>query len=155
MSCVTIKGLEKTIAGLKAAGANLPQIVDNALGDSAKDLRDKVKQRITDIEAVDTGRLRDNISARRNAECQWSVGTNVEYAAFIEFGTGLAGDPAVPHTAKPKWVYFSPSKNEFRTAYPQKARPFMRPTFAENKPIIIKNVQKAIIEAAINARKGG
>ena len=51
---------------------------------------------------VDTGRLRASITpavAREANEVIGVVGSNVEYAPYMEFGTGPAGDPAVPHKA--------------------------------------------------------
>ena len=40
-----------------------------------------------DAPAVDTGRLRQSISAVRIDTGHWRVGTNVEYALYLEFGT--------------------------------------------------------------------
>lgn len=40
-----------------------------------------------DAPAVDTGRLRGSIAANQLAPYRWRVGTNVKYAAFLEFGT--------------------------------------------------------------------
>ncbi|BDP42923.1 hypothetical protein DAETH_28920 [Deinococcus aetherius] len=40
-----------------------------------------------DPPAVDTGRLRQSIVALKIAPGRWRVGTNVEYAFWLEFGT--------------------------------------------------------------------
>ena len=55
-----------------------------------------------ELAPVDTGRLRASITpavAREANEVIGVVGSNVEYAPYMEFGTGPAGDPAVPHKA--------------------------------------------------------
>lgn len=36
---------------------------------------------------VDTGRLRQSITAERKDIAHWRVGTNVEYAKWVEYGT--------------------------------------------------------------------
>lgn len=40
-----------------------------------------------DPPAVDTGRLRQSITALKITPGHWRVGTNVEYAIYLEFGT--------------------------------------------------------------------
>lgn len=40
-----------------------------------------------DPPAVDTGRLRQSITALKIGPGHWRVGTNVKYAIFLEFGT--------------------------------------------------------------------
>ena len=55
-----------------------------------KDATLLVQATAKDIAPVDTGRLRDSIRAKvgkRNGEVIGSVGTNVEYAPYQEFGT--------------------------------------------------------------------
>jgi HK97 gp10 family phage protein len=49
---------------------------------------------------VDTGRLRSSINAQvrfSGTQVIGEVGTRVFYAPYMEFGTGKAGDPEVPH----------------------------------------------------------
>lgn len=40
-----------------------------------------------DAPAVDTGRLRQSIVALKVGDARWRVGTNVQYALYLEFGT--------------------------------------------------------------------
>lgn len=48
-----------------------------------------VKDKITDLEAVDTGHLRQSISHEVEPDEQAVyIGTAVEYATYVEFGTG-------------------------------------------------------------------
>ena len=46
------------------------------------------KQNITEVGRVDTGRLRNSISHTADKDSAY-IGTNVEYAAYNEFGTGI------------------------------------------------------------------
>lgn len=153
--CVTIKGLDRVVGGLKAVGANIPKIVDESLRKSAEKIVSDAKKKVVELDAYDTGNLRNNIIEMHPRLCQWIVTAATDYAIYVEFGTGSAGDPAVPHTTRPKWVYFSKIDGGFRTAYPQPARPFMRTTFAENKAVVVENLKSDIIAAALKALRGG
>ena len=70
----------------------------------------------------------------RDSATQVSIGIEcpAEYGLFIEYGTGVKGDPEIPHTSKEKWVYFNERKQEFRTGYPLHPRPFMRPALFDH-----------------------
>lgn len=73
---------------------------------------------------VDTGALRDSITVdvrETESTTVGSVGPHVPYADYVEYGTGLKGDPSVPHTDKPGMV----------------AQPYMRPALDESKPSIL------------------
>lgn len=160
---VDIKGLNAVTSKLKALGTDLTQIVDNSLKTSAQFLEAEVKRKTQTVTAVynghtykayDTGELARGIITRKTADCQWQVAATAEHSIFVEFGTGSAGDPAVAHTARPKWVYFSELDGEYRTAYPQPPRSFMRSAFAENKDHIIHQLRNDIVKAAIDAYRG-
>lgn len=60
---------------------------------------------------------------------QWVVETNVEYAIFVEFGTGKLGDPAVPHTSKDSWTYYSDELKRFITTHGQEPAAMFRTGF--------------------------
>jgi phage gpG-like protein len=79
--------------------------------------------------AVDTGRLRNSITHAVDGDDVY-IGTNVEYAPYIEFGTGhysaLGGG-----TTKPSWVY-QDEFGEWHRAYPQPARPYIKPAAADH-----------------------
>ena len=64
------------------------------------------------------------------------IGTNVEYAPYVEFGTGnyvsaegkqLADNRLRGRTGKTPWVYYSPRLRRFVTTYGQKAQPHLLP----------------------------
>lgn len=92
--------------------------------------------------AVDTGTLRNSIQSKgaefvlRTSETTVECGiqTAVEYAPFIEYGTGPLGDPEVAHTSKMAWAYMG-ADGKIHFARSQPARPFMRPALYENRQI--------------------
>ena len=146
---VTIERIEKVVSQLRDVGANVPQIVDNALQESAQQLRAKVVENINIQNAVDTGELKGSIYADKLGMCEWAITARAPHAVFVEYGTGNLGDPEVAHTTRPSWVYFNKNLGEYRTAHPMPARPFMRTSFMQMKDVITQNTRKALISAYI------
>ena len=82
-----------------------------------------VKDEITDLGAVDTGRLRGSIAHQVDGDSV-EVGTSVDYAVYVHEGTGkyaIGGG-----TPKERWVYRDPMTGEFRMGFPQKPRRFIK-----------------------------
>ena len=99
--------------------------VNQALGRGAARIQAQVKL----LTPVDTGNLRNKIIAQQEKFMQWVVETNVEYAIFVEFGTGKLGDPAVPHTSKDSWTYYSDELKRFITTHGQEPAAMFRTGF--------------------------
>ena len=99
--------------------------VNQALGRGAARIQAQVKL----LTPVDTGNLRNKIIAQQEKFMQWVVETNVEYAIFVEFGTGKLGDPAVPHTSKDSWTYYSDELKRFVTTHGQEPAAMFRTGF--------------------------
>lgn len=101
-----------------------------------------VKDEITDLDAVDTGRLRGSIANQVDGDSV-EIGTNVDYAVYVHEGTGkyaIGGG-----TPKERWVYRDPLTGEFRMGFPQKPRRFIKNAmerFAKDYIEIIKEYLK-------------
>lgn len=103
---------------------------------------------------VDLGRLRDSIHHKVNMEdLSVTIGTNVEYAAWVEFGTGEKAEKG--DGRKGGWVYQSDHKQakglligetkDGKYLYftrGSKPQPFLRPALLENKENIRKIFEK-------------
>lgn len=76
---------------------------------------------------VDTGNLRNSISHKVQKDTMY-VGTNVEYAPYVEFGTGKY----YPGGRPDPWVYKDEKGNWHRTSG-VKAKPFIKPSVADHK----------------------
>lgn len=85
-----------------------PQIVQSAIEKTCL----KIEADAVDLCPVDTGNLRGSITTEIG-ELEGAVGTNVEYAEFVEFGTSK-----------------------------MPAQPFLYPAFAKNKNDVIENIKK-------------
>ena len=124
---ITIKGGDKFKSTLQKIAEEHPQVMDAALDDTA-DAMSLEAQRIV---PVDTGRLRASINVKREFLVK-VIGTNVEYARDVEFGTG-------PHeiVAKNKKVLANKKKGIIfgrKVRHPgSEPKPFMRPAFENNR----------------------
>lgn len=76
-------------AFLKELEDKLPKILEK-LGKAGED---NAKLEITVLGAVDTGNLRKSISHADNGKDTTYVGTNVEYAPYVEMGTSKYPKP--------------------------------------------------------------
>lgn len=83
------------------------------------------------LAAVHTARLRNSVDyVVDEAELIGYVGTNVEYAIYVEMGTGEFAENGMGR--KGGWVYQDPSGEWFFT-WGQEPQPYLRPAFRKNK----------------------
>lgn len=97
-----------------------------AMGDTAVN---HAAQNLNRQHAVDTGRLKGSIKRAIRGEDVY-IGTNVEYAPYIEFGTGHYSTTG-GGTLKKSWVYKDAFGNWHR-AYPRPARPYLKPAVTDH-----------------------
>ena len=88
-----------------------------------------------DLAPVDTGNLRNSISHKvDDGEPAVYIGSNVEYAAYVELGTGKYTDGGRPTP----WVYQDDNGNWHWTAG-NPAQPFLAPAVADH-PQTYRNI---------------
>ena len=116
--------------------------VNQLLGCGAAHIQSAVKL----LTPVDTGNLRNKIIAQQKKFMQWVVETNVEYAVFVEFGTGKLGDPSVPHTSKESWTYYSDALKRFVTTHGQEPAAMFRTGFDQAHKQAFRIVENGIKE---------
>lgn len=92
----------------------------------------------------DTGALRNSITSKveyRDGHIEGVVFTPLEYAPYIEYGTGLfaesGGRKDVP------WNY-QDDKGEWHSTSGQKPQPFMRPAIEDNRKKILEILKESI-----------
>lgn len=124
---IEIQGVESVLARIEEMG-------------DVGDIQTRIGQACALVEASakrrapkDTGALRRSITSEVNGT-EGVVFTPLEYAPYIEFGTGLfaesGGRKDVP------WNY-QDDKGEWHSTSGQKPQPFMRPALEENREKII------------------
>lgn len=77
---------------------------------------------------VDTGNLRNSITHVVDmAELLCRIGTNSEYAAYVECGTGIY----YPGGRQTPWVY-QDAHGRFHLTHGQRAQPYLKPAVADH-----------------------
>ena len=99
---------------------------------------------------VDTGALRESIHMQFTPKGKGSTGkvyTNMEYAAYVEFGTGIQGNGSYPHADKlsqeltyrdTPWWYTKDEGETFIHTKGQVAQPYMYPALADSEEYMLE-----------------
>lgn len=133
---IEITGLDSLMAKLAALGGNAPEALHTGLMRGGKVVQGVAKK----LCPVDTGHLRNSIAVESQSNTEVAVGTNVEYAPYVEFGTGQKGDPAVAH--RQDWVGQPP-------------QPFLSPALPLCEEKVKQQVANAIKRAIREVTSGG
>ena len=86
---------------------------------------------------VDTGYLRRSITHEVEGNVGL-VGTNAEYAPYLEFGTGIFAEEGTGRQTP--WRYQTPD-GQWHTTKGRNPQPFLRPAFDENRSIVEKIIR--------------
>ena len=139
MAEVEFKGLDKIIA-------KLDKMQDTSTIVSAMDdCCELVRGSAVDKAPKDTGALRRSITNRVEVvgnEVSGIVFTPIEYAPYIEYGTGLYAENG--NGRKTPWVY-KDDKGKYHYTHGQHPQPFMRPALKENEQNIKKKLKEGIM----------
>lgn len=140
---VEVQGADALAYKLKKLGEDVDSIADKGLLQGAQKVQRSAKSLIRQKGAYDTGRLHGSISVEKIPK-GYSVGTNLNYAPFIEYGTGTKGDPTVAHSQRTTWRYKA-QDGSWHTAHAMRARPYLRPALNANKTYVVKSVRNALV----------
>ena len=140
MSDVKIEGLNNLLAKLNeyADPAQLKQSMGKCCAIVEASAKEKAPK--------DTGALRRSISSRVEENengVEGVVFTPLEYAPYIEYGTGLFAESG-GRTDVP-WSYQDDEGN-WHTTKGQRPQPYMRPALTENRDQILETLKGAIIK---------
>ena len=135
---IEFEGINELLNSLEELG-DLDNIKD-ALGNACALVERSAKQKAP----KDTGELRRSITSKvegNGADIQGVIYTPLEYAPYVEFGTGLfaenGGRQDVP------WNY-QDDEGEWHSTSGMKPRPFMRPALNENREEILRKIKEGI-----------
>ena len=96
-----------------------------------------------DLVPVDTGNLRNSISHKVDTFAKVAyVGTNNEYAAYVELGTGQYYKGGRPDS----WVY-QDEKGRRHHTNGQRAQPYLKPAVADHKQTYRNIIEDALKNA--------
>ena len=120
--------------------------IDKALGRGGTRIQAAVKM----LTPVDSSNLVNKIVLNHNKMMEYAVQTNVEYAVYVEYGTGKLGDPSVPHTSKESWTYYNEYLQKFITTHGQKPAHMFTKGFAQAHKTAFNIVRKEVKEIVNN-----
>lgn len=143
---IEVKGLDRLMKKLDAIASQ------QAITEALLDLGGKIQEAAKEATPVDTGNLRASITVASSSPDTVTVGTNVDYAVYVEYGTGQLGDPTVPHTERPYWRYKG-KDGQWVTSHGHEPQPFMRPA-AERGRELAPEIVKKKLEAKIKEAGG-
>ena len=124
------------VLGVDALMAKLSAVdVQEALNESCLLVENTAKENCP----VDSGQLRNSITSNVSGETG-EVGTNVEYAPYVEYGTGVYN----PGRLTP-WSYQDAS-GEWHTTTGQKPQPFLVPALDSNRDKILNIFKEKVKE---------
>ncbi len=154
---MSINGVDSLMKKLNALGGNANKVLETSIAKQTKLVQGEAK----DLCPVDSGDLQQRIYTDVKSQQSKVIGkvfTNVEYAAYVEFGTGKKGEesggdkyPGPLSYKQDKWLVNIPDVGP-RWIEGQPAQPFMYPALKNNKELIKKNIasdlEKKIREVA-------
>lgn len=135
---IEIEGIDEVLKRLKKLSNT--ENIEKAMGKACAVVEAAAKQNAP----KDTGALRSSITSKVEVEGKEVIGTvftPLEYAPYIEYGTGLfaesGGRKDVP------WNY-QDDKGEWHSTSGQKPQPFMRPAIEDNRKKIIEILKEGV-----------
>lgn len=127
-SNVEVKGLDKILAKIEniASGEEIGQRIGQACALVERAAKEKAPK--------DNGELRRSITSKVEGTTG-IVFTPLEYAPYVEYGTGLFAEEAGRKNTP--WSY-QDEDGEWHSTSGQKPQPFLRPALNENRTQILK-----------------
>ena len=125
---------------LREFAARTDEAVDDGVEDTALQIEGTAKEHAP----VETGNLRSSISHRRIDIAEFIVGTPVEYAPDVEFGTQPHpitpnGDDPLTFKVDDEWV------STYHVDHPgTPAQPFLRKALRQHQSDLSRNIQQSI-----------
>ena len=132
---ITLDGFDKTLARLDKA------IDDRKLNEILTDACLLVERSAKQKAPKGSGELRRSITSKVEGE-EGIVYTPLEYAPYVEFGTGLFAENGNGRTDVP-WVYRDDEGN-FHSTSGMQPHPYMRPALDENREEIIRMFREGL-----------
>lgn len=159
MATVSIKNVDRLIQRFN-------QVANMDLKDTMVKAVTLVHGEAKSLAPVDTGNLAGSIHMEVKAnkrKLEGRVFTNLEYAPYVEFGTGSKGNGTYPHKVKglklsykdDPWVYTPDGGETFYYTEGQVAQPYMYPALKNNEKKIKKLFQDSISQQLAKNCKGG
>jgi HK97 gp10 family phage protein len=132
---IDLEGLQPLLAKLKGMGQEVDDIVADQIEQTAFNIEYKAARRAP----IDFGDLARKISTRKVNDLNWEVVVQVNYAPYVEFGTGGLVD--VPAGLEDYAMQF---KGKGIKKINMRARPYFFPSYFEETRELIKTLKEEL-----------
>lgn len=116
--------------------SQLPQVIEKGLEKACLVVESDAKVRCP----VDDGQLRQSITHKVDGN-HGEIGTNVEYAPYVEVGTGIFSTKGSGRQSE--WKY-KDSKGDWHTTRGMKAQPYLQPAVDTNLSQILQSFEELV-----------
>lgn len=137
-----LKNLKKVLNNLKRFGKEAENKIEDATIKAAKNIELDAKSKAP----KDLGFLQNSINSREVDKLNWSVGTNVSYAPYQEFGTGGRVDLSYLTQAGYPTEYAAQFKGAGIRKVNVPPKPFLFPALIENRQKYIDDLEKSLAD---------
>ncbi len=143
------QSFEELLSKIKNLGGSIEEGIYNGVGHYVSKIQADARKNCP----VDTGHLRNNIHTNvkyEDKQIVGTVGTNLNYAIYVELGTGPVGARSpkmLPPNITPKYKtqgWYYKSKDGVRYTKGQVAKPFLYPAFKINEIKAKEYIKKGI-----------
>ena len=136
---VELRGVEELKKGLKKMATM--DDVKQAIRVNTTEMHQKASRKVR----VDSGHLKRSLTIEfLDNGLTGRVYTDVEYGMYVEYGTGIYATGG--HGRKTPWVYYNAKLGRFVQTKGMSPRPFMRPSFYEQRPKFKKDMGRLLKE---------
>lgn len=129
----SIEGIDKLLSKLNSLGVNGEKVLEKSIRKNINFVKGEAKT----LCPVDTGELRNSINSKVEKDSSGiaaTVSTNLEYAAYQEFGTGQRGESSGP----PKYDGSLSYRQDWKGI---PAQPFIYPALKNNEDRILEDIK--------------
>lgn len=138
---VNITGLRNVQNSIHQYSVDKLESIKAIVAESATNIENGAVARAP-VAEIDGGNLKNGIfKVFEDNETSARVIDPSGYGLYVEFGTGIYAEGDQPGRQTP-WVYYNTKINRFVFTRGMRAQPFMNPSFEEERPNFIRNLER-------------
>lgn len=141
---MNVEGFSEAATKFRVFADNLDEAadgVDPAVDDATEEAAQEVQQTAQRLVPVQTGALRSSIGVTKTVPGRYSVGTDLEYGRYVEFGRGPVSTDradALMFTGASGSAVFADNVG------PAEPQPFLRPALGRNEKTLADEIRENI-----------
>jgi hypothetical protein len=140
---IDLSSLNKSIQQIQSFTENKVNGIKTVISESTMAIEGGAITRAP-VSEIDGGNLKNSIHSRFfDNGLTGEVSASAEYSLYVEMGTGIYASGDKPGRTTP-WIYFDEKLKKFIFTRGMKPMPFMLPSWEEERPIYLKNLEREL-----------